>query len=68
LQEGDEATRLAATEAVGALGAVEAIKPLYNTLRDQHPEIRDAAHRALANISRAAGQPLPGVVSAPVLS
>lgn len=61
LQEGDEAIRLAAVEALGALGAPDAIKPLYAALHDPHPEIRDTAYRALAAISLATAHPLPGV-------
>ncbi len=62
LQEGDEAIRLAAAESLGALGAVDAIKPLYAALRDSHPEVRDAAYRALTSISLASGRALPGVM------
>lgn len=62
LQEGDEAIRLAAVEALGRLGAADGIKALYGTLRDEHPEIRDAAYRSLGSISQAAGQPLPGLL------
>ena len=62
LQEGDEAIRLAAAESLGALGAVDAIKPLYAALRDSHPEVRDAAYRALVSISLASGRALPGVM------
>lgn len=68
LQEGDEVIRLAAVEALGALAAVDAVKPLYNTLRDQHPEIRDAAHRALATVSRVTGRALPAVMSDPAIA
>jgi HEAT repeat protein len=62
LQAGDESIRLAAAEWLAALAAVDAVTPLYGALADAHPEIRDAAHRALCAISRAAGCPLPGVL------
>lgn len=62
LQEGDEPTRLAAAEMLGARGIADAIKPLYAALRDPHHEIRDAAYRALGHISLAVGHPLPGVM------
>jgi HEAT repeat protein len=61
LQEGNESIRLASAEWLAALAAVDAVNPLYGTLADPHPEIRDAAHRALCAISRAMGCPLPGV-------
>ncbi len=62
LQEGDEPTRLAAAEMLGALGIADALRPLYAALRDPHHEIRDAAHRALGSISLAVGHALPGVM------
>jgi HEAT repeat protein len=64
LQEGNDATRLAAAETLGALGLPEGIRPLYGALRDKHPEIRDAAYRALGAISLASGHELPDVVHA----
>jgi HEAT repeat protein len=64
LQEGDDATRLAAAETLGALGLSEGIRPLYGALRDPHPEIRDAAYRALGAIGLASGHDLPDVVHA----
>lgn len=61
LQEGDETTRIAAAEALGALGLPEAIPPLYAALRDQHHLVRDAAYRALGRISLTLGHSLPAV-------
>lgn len=62
LNAGDEPIRLAAVEALGALGAADGVRPLYARLLDEHPEIRDAAYRALGTISGALGRPLPGVM------
>jgi HEAT repeat protein len=62
LQEGDEATRLAAVEMLGALAIYDATRPLYAALRDPHHEIRDAAQRALCSISLATNHALPGVM------
>ncbi|NLH06860.1 MAG: HEAT repeat domain-containing protein [Chloroflexi bacterium] len=61
LEADDEAIRLAAAETLGALGAPEGVRALYARLRDEHPEIRDAAHRALGSISFALDCALPGV-------
>jgi HEAT repeat protein len=61
LQDGDEVARLAAAEALAALGVSDAISTLYTALRDEHPEIREGAHRALGTISLATGHALPGV-------
>ncbi len=61
LQEGDEPIRLAAAEALGGLGHPDSVTPLYAALRDTHPEIRDAAYRALGAVSGIMGRPLPSV-------
>jgi HEAT repeat protein len=61
LQEGDENTRIAAAEALGALNMAEAISPLYAALRDQSHLVRDAAYRSLGRISLALGYSLPNV-------
>jgi HEAT repeat protein len=61
LQKGNESIRLAAAEWLARLAAVDAVNPLYGALSDAHPEIRDAAHRALCAIGRASNYPLPGV-------
>ncbi len=61
LQEGDESTRLAAAETLGALSLPEAITPLYAALRDPSAMVRDSAYRALGRISTAVGHPVPSV-------
>lgn len=62
LQEGDDKTRMAAAEALGAIAASEGVTPLYASLRDPHAEIRDAAYRALGTASMTLGRDLPGVL------
>ncbi len=62
LREGDDAIRLAAAEMLAALGGSNAVRPLYEALRDQHPEIRDAAYRALSAVCLSSGYDLPGVM------
>ncbi len=66
LAEGDEVTRLAAVEALGAESTPDRVPgnaaALYAALRDAHPEIRDSAFRALGAISLATGQALPAVM------
>jgi HEAT repeat protein len=62
LQEGDDPTRLAAAEALGAIAAPEGVNPLYAALSDPHAEVRDAAYRALGATSIALGRDLPGVM------
>jgi HEAT repeat protein len=62
LQEGDEPTRLAAAEALAALGSAESVTPLYAALRDGHAEVRDAAYRALASASLANDRQMPAVM------
>nr|MBN1229996.1 HEAT repeat domain-containing protein [Anaerolineae bacterium] len=62
LQEGDEHIRMAAAEALGALGLPEGINALYAALVDKEPTIRDSAFRALSSISNATGYSLPGVI------
>ncbi|MBN1427678.1 MAG: HEAT repeat domain-containing protein [Anaerolineae bacterium] len=62
LQEGDDPSRLAAAETLGAIAAPEGITPLYTALRDGHAEVRDAAYRALGGASIAFGRDLPGVM------
>lgn len=62
LQEGDESTRRAAAESLGALHLPEAVTPLYGALKDLNPDVRDAAYRALTQISSSMGYALPSVV------
>jgi hypothetical protein len=45
--------------ALGQLGIVEAIEPLYRNLHNREEFVRDAAHRAIANIQTMIGKPLP---------
>jgi HEAT repeat protein len=61
LQEGNEAIRLAAAEALGAIAQPDCVTPLYAALRDSHAEVRDAAYRALGATSAVTGKQLPGV-------
>jgi HEAT repeat protein len=62
LQEGDELTRQAAAESLGALALVEGVTPLYSALRDTNSAVRDAAYRALGQISHSTGHGLPSVI------
>ena len=54
--------RRAAADTLGKLGRWESVKPLYAALRDESPQVRELAYRALASISEALGEPLPAVV------
>jgi HEAT repeat protein len=58
LKEGDEATRLAAAEAIGRLADPALTRELYPILREPSPLLRDAAFRALARVSAASAQRL----------
>ncbi|MGH2522490.1 MAG: HEAT repeat domain-containing protein, partial [Anaerolineales bacterium] len=58
LREGDEAFRIAAAEAIGRLGEPALARDLYAAMRDSDPLLRDAAYRALAQISMASAQRL----------
>lgn len=60
LQASEEVQRLAAVEALGALGISKPIAAIYPLLRDPHPDIRDSAFRALYLLGTANGQALPG--------
>jgi hypothetical protein len=62
LQEGEPAVKQFAAAALGQLGLTNTTKPLYSALRDRQPEVREAAHRALAEIEAQIGQPLPAPV------
>jgi HEAT repeat protein len=61
LQEGNQDTRIAAAQVLGAMASREGIQPLYAALLDRSPEVRDTAYRALGRISEAFGCPLPSV-------
>lgn len=59
LVEGEEPTRVAATEALAQLADVAAARPLYTALADPSSGlVRDAAYKALSKISTASGQRL----------
>ncbi len=58
LASGDTRTRQAAAQAVGRLGDPASARELYAALRDPDLLIRDAAFRALAQVSTATGQRL----------
>ena len=58
LKEGDEATRLAAAEAIGRLADPALTRELYPILREPSPLLRDVAFRALARVSAASAQRL----------
>ncbi len=62
LQEGEPPYRIAAAVALARLGHVPAVKPLYGSLRDKDPEVRDTAFRSLAELQLRMGTPLPGVL------
>jgi HEAT repeat protein len=59
LQEGEPDIRIYAALALGQLGLATMTKPLYGALRDKQAEVREAAHRALAELQMHMGQPLP---------
>lgn len=58
LASGDTRTRQAAAQAVGRLGDPASARELYAAMRDPDLLIRDAAFRALAQVSTATGQRL----------
>jgi HEAT repeat protein len=62
MQEGESDIRGYATANMGQLGLATMAKPLYITLRDQKSEIRDIAHRALAELQMQMGKSLPAPV------
>jgi hypothetical protein len=61
LQEGDSAHRAAAAIALGDMGYVPALKPLYRALSDRDEKVRAAAYEALGKVSAKMGQRLPAV-------
>ncbi len=58
LQEGDEATRRAAADALGRLREPAAARSLYPLLREKSETLRDTAFGALARIAASTGQRL----------
>ncbi len=59
LQEGEDTVRALAARNAGQLGEVQMAKVLYNTLRDKKSDVRDAAHRSLADLQIQTGKLLP---------
>jgi HEAT repeat protein len=59
LQEGEAPHRILAASNLGQLGMVEAVRALYNALRDGREEVRATAHRALAEFQLQMDEPLP---------
>ncbi len=59
LQEGEDMVRALAARNAGQLGEVQMAKVLYNTLRDKKSDVRDAAHRSLADLQIQTGKLLP---------
>ncbi len=59
LQEGADEVRVYAASNLGQLGLASTAKALYAALYDRQPEVRDAAHRALAELQQQIGKPLP---------
>ncbi len=59
LVEGDTETRKLAAINIGQLGMINAMKTLYNALRDRQDGVRISAHRALAILQMQLGRGLP---------
>ncbi len=59
MQEGELDVRVFAAANLGQLGLASNTRPLYAALRDRQAEVREAAHRALADLQAQIGQPLP---------
>jgi HEAT repeat protein len=59
LQEGEAPFRILAASNLGQLGMLEAMRSLYNALRDGREEVRTTAHRALAELQLQMDEPLP---------
>lgn len=62
LQEGDDHVRAYAAADIGQIGEVSTARALYAALRDRQPPVREAAHRALAELQQQIGKPLPAPV------
>ncbi|MFN8376508.1 MAG: HEAT repeat domain-containing protein [Anaerolineae bacterium] len=58
LQEGDAQIKAMAAIALGQLGRVDSINPLYAALVDRQENVRAAAHRALGDLQMYIGEPL----------
>lgn len=59
LQEGDSEIRVYAASDLGQLGIASTTRSLYAALRDKKAEVREAAHRALADLELQIGRSLP---------
>ncbi|MCC7205971.1 MAG: HEAT repeat domain-containing protein, partial [Anaerolineae bacterium] len=59
LQEGEPPLRAVAARTLADMGHVQALKPLYNALRDRDENVRGAVHEALASLQTRLGTPLP---------
>lgn len=62
LQEGEVLYRSLAALASGQLGLLDNVRGLYEALYDEHDVVREAAHRALADLQQRLGTPLPAPV------
>jgi HEAT repeat protein len=62
LQEGDAAVKMLAAADLGQLGVASTTRSLYAALRDRQEEVREAAHRALADLELQIGKSLPAPV------
>ena len=62
MQEGEDMVRALAARNAGQLGEIQMAKLLYNTLRDKKSDVRDAAHRSLADLQIQTGKLLPAPV------
>ncbi len=61
LQEAEPSIRMMAAEALGRLGAVSAVKPLYSALTDRDARVRTIAYRALGMLQVRVTKPLPSI-------
>jgi HEAT repeat protein len=59
LQEGSDDIRVYAAANLGQMGLASTAKALYAALYDRQPDVREAAHRALAELQQQIGKPLP---------
>ncbi|MBZ0285883.1 MAG: HEAT repeat domain-containing protein [Anaerolineae bacterium] len=59
LQEGEPSIRLYAAANLGQLGMASTARSLYTALRDKQADVREAAHRALAELQMQIGESLP---------
>lgn len=59
LNEGEAEIRVFAASDLGQLGVASTSRSLYAALCDKHSGVRDAAHRALAELQMQIGKPLP---------